>query len=435
MSKKRFLAVLLTFAMVLSLAACGGKEEAPAEKPAETPATETPAADDGEWSLGVDTIKIGYVGPLTGTHSGMGQAAADALEVLTAEINAKGGVGGAMLEYVIRDDESDPTKSFTNVEELIYKEEIDMLIGAPNSACASASVDTTNENEIITILHTASANHLIDPEAYPYTFRILQTNDLMAEALVQMALDGGYEKVVVIGDTSALGVDGIASTQKYAEQYGLELAEAITYTAGDADLSAVANSIKNSGADCVLAWALSADAAKIVRVMDRIDYMVGECEIIGYSGMDATFAELVSDLDTSNVTYLYPAPHSLKPGAEKLGERNQVTYDLQKDSFGAWKTDGSGRTSLYGNFAWACEAIYLYCDMVERARSLDSDAIKEALETYGKDYTWKCNDIEGGMTFSPDDHEGFNPAAMARCALVDNVVNEYVDGDIPTAAK
>ena len=35
---KKFLAMLLTLAMVLSLAACGGKkEEAPAETPAEAP--------------------------------------------------------------------------------------------------------------------------------------------------------------------------------------------------------------------------------------------------------------------------------------------------------------------------------------------------------------------------------------------------------------
>ncbi|MBQ7778164.1 MAG: ABC transporter substrate-binding protein [Oscillibacter sp.] len=44
---KKFFAILLTLAMVLSLAACGGKEETPAEKPAETP-TEAPAEESGE---------------------------------------------------------------------------------------------------------------------------------------------------------------------------------------------------------------------------------------------------------------------------------------------------------------------------------------------------------------------------------------------------
>ena len=39
--KKKFLAILLTLAMALSLAACGSKEEAPVETPAETPAEES----------------------------------------------------------------------------------------------------------------------------------------------------------------------------------------------------------------------------------------------------------------------------------------------------------------------------------------------------------------------------------------------------------
>ena len=46
---KKLFALLLTLAMVLSLAACGGKkEEAPAEAPAETPKTEAPAETPAE---------------------------------------------------------------------------------------------------------------------------------------------------------------------------------------------------------------------------------------------------------------------------------------------------------------------------------------------------------------------------------------------------
>ena len=56
---KKFFAILLTLAMVLSLAACGGKEEAPAEKPAETP-VEAPA-DSGEktFTASGKTLNVG----------------------------------------------------------------------------------------------------------------------------------------------------------------------------------------------------------------------------------------------------------------------------------------------------------------------------------------------------------------------------------------
>ena len=46
---KKFFALLLALVMVMSLVACGGKEEAPAAK--EETKTEAPAADSGEKTL------------------------------------------------------------------------------------------------------------------------------------------------------------------------------------------------------------------------------------------------------------------------------------------------------------------------------------------------------------------------------------------------
>ena len=437
---KKFLALILALAMVLSLAACGSAGQAAPEKPAETPAApaEKPAdapKDDGAWSLGVDTIKIGYVGPHTGPSAGMGMSGVEGAQLAVEKINAAGGVGGAMLELVTRDDEADPTKSFTYVEELIYKEEINMLIGAPNSACTAASLDTITENKIIDILCTATSAAIIDPELYPYTFRICSTNDIQAERLVQLAKEGNYSKVVVIGDTSALGIDGFAATEKYAADYGVEIAEYISYTAGDADLSAVANSIKNAGADCVLAWALSGDAAKILKALDRIGHL-SACEILGYSGFySMTFPELLGDLDISNASYLGFNPWAITPGGEKLGDKSQAYYNEFRDRFGAFKADGSGRASTVGDANRVTEAIYLYCAMVEKTQSLDPDLIKAALETDAVNYEVGTYTWEGGYSFSATDHEGYNADQLCKCLCNENPINDYVDGDCYVATE
>ena len=436
MNAKKFWAMLLTLAMVLSLVACGGgTDEKPADEQKEPVGTEEPAGEE-EWSLGVDTIKIGYVGPLTGNSSAMGLGNEQGALMAVEAINAAGGIGGAKLEFVSRDDEADPTKNFTYVEELIYKEEISMLVGAPNSACAAASLDAITENGIINILCTATSASIVDPAAYPYTFRITSTNDIQAESLVQMAKEGGYKKVVVIGDTSALGIDGFAATEKYAAEYGVEIAEYISYTADDADLSPVANSIKNAGADLVIAWTLGADAAKIIRVLDRIDYMEGKCDIIGYTGLyNQAFIDLVADIDAPNVSYLGFGPWSIAPGAEKLGDKAQATYDAFAERFGEYKLDGSGRTSTFVEACRAYEAVLLYCNMIERAQSIDPDAVKEAMETYGKDYEVQSYEWEGGFPFSADNHEGYNASQMCKCDMKEKLVNDYVAGDLPWIAK
>lgn len=70
--KKKLLAVLLSTAMVLSLTACGGKEEAPAETP-NTAAPEAEAEDEAEAEspeASFEDIKIGLVTDVGGVNDG-----------------------------------------------------------------------------------------------------------------------------------------------------------------------------------------------------------------------------------------------------------------------------------------------------------------------------------------------------------------------------
>ena len=58
--KKKVLAAIMTGAMLLSLAACGAKEQAPAETPEQgKTAEDTQAPAEGENASGGETIKIG----------------------------------------------------------------------------------------------------------------------------------------------------------------------------------------------------------------------------------------------------------------------------------------------------------------------------------------------------------------------------------------
>ena len=407
---KKIIAIILCIAMLATFTACGNKAKN---------------------EFGVDTIKIGFVGALTGPSATMGQANMQGAQMAIDEINAAGGVNGIKLELVTRDDEADPTKNFTYVEELIYKEGVHMLIGAPNSACAAASMETVTENKIPTFLATATSSAIVDPVKYPYTFRVTGTNDIQAEALVKMAVDGGYESVVVVGDTTALGIDGFASTEKYAEQYGLEVVEYISYTAGDADLSAVANSIKNADADLVLSWMLFGDAAKVIRSLDRVGYM-DSCEIIGYTGTYShEFTALLEGIDMSNISYLNYTPWTIGAGEDRLSGKTAVSYAKFSETYGEYTVDGSGRTSGYGDAIRAYEAVYLYCAMVEKAGSIEGDAVKTALETYGKDYETVGFEWVGGYAFTAEDHEGYSADMMCRCVCKENIVNEYLQGDMP----
>ena len=57
-------------------------------------------------TFAADTIKVGLSGPFTGGSSSMGVSMRDGVKLAVDEINKAGGVNGAKIELVERDDEA-----------------------------------------------------------------------------------------------------------------------------------------------------------------------------------------------------------------------------------------------------------------------------------------------------------------------------------------
>ena len=90
---KKLLAILLALAMIVSLAACGGTSNEPAEP--QEPATKT---------LDKDEIVIGYVGAQTGPSAGLGYGIDQILRWGIEELNKDGGILGVPVRYDERED-------------------------------------------------------------------------------------------------------------------------------------------------------------------------------------------------------------------------------------------------------------------------------------------------------------------------------------------
>ena len=110
---KKFLAMLLAVVMLLALVACGGgnndsqgsggtqpSEPAGGNQPSEPAGDSQPSepADSGE----AVTIKVGGIGPLTGSTAVYGVATQRGAQIAVDEINALG--GSVRLEYDFQDD-------------------------------------------------------------------------------------------------------------------------------------------------------------------------------------------------------------------------------------------------------------------------------------------------------------------------------------------
>jgi branched-chain amino acid transport system substrate-binding protein len=153
--------VLLVFALIMGVVffgvSCGGgtTTTTPTTQPPTTqpPTTQPPAKD----------IIVGVVAPLTGDSATFGKSTQEGAELAAAEWNAKGGINGSQIVLKMADDKSDPTEGAAGITRLIEQEKIVAEIGTVQSKVSLAiapilqakkipMISPTSTNEKVTLV-------------------------------------------------------------------------------------------------------------------------------------------------------------------------------------------------------------------------------------------------------------------------------------------
>jgi len=74
-----------------------------------------------------EPIKIGWIGPLTGSAAALGVDSVPAIKIAFDEINAKGGILGRQLELVVEDDQYQTAKTVAAYKRLADQEKIEVI--------------------------------------------------------------------------------------------------------------------------------------------------------------------------------------------------------------------------------------------------------------------------------------------------------------------
>src|SRR6185369_5715675 len=70
-------------------------------------------------ALGEDTVKIGYVDPLTGVYAALAKNEVEGAKLAVEEINAKGGITGRQVELLVEDSANDAGTGVQKANKLI----------------------------------------------------------------------------------------------------------------------------------------------------------------------------------------------------------------------------------------------------------------------------------------------------------------------------
>lgn len=125
-----------------------------------------------------ETVKIGFMGPMTGGDSNYGKLMSQAVKIAVEEFNAQGGIQGRNVELIIEDDQGLVEKGNPAIEKLAGIDKVYGIIGAVFSSVSLAIAPKAEASKIIMI--SPSSTHKDLPDKGEFIFRNVINDSVQA---------------------------------------------------------------------------------------------------------------------------------------------------------------------------------------------------------------------------------------------------------------
>lgn len=346
MKKKKIASLLLAASLTITLAACAG--------------TEGSASDDSS----EDPIVIGTISPNTGSLAAYGTGVTTGVELAAEEINAAGGILGRQVEIITTDDQGDPTECLNAFNSLV-SQGVSLIIGSATSGCTSAITEAANEEEVVLMAPTATADSVTTED--DYIFRVCYADSFQGAIAAAYAKKAGYTNVGVVycaGDVYSKGL--YDSFTAACEGYG------VTVSAVESTASLDVQDYSNQFAAMVSAGVELVYAPFYYDVVGP--YVIPQARAAGYNGIimgadgyDTTPDYVVEGADLSAFNNVYWTNHYYAGDTSEVVQSFVTAYEAK---FGS-------TPSAFAATGYDC--LYVYKAAIEAANSTDASAVRDAL--------------------------------------------------------
>ncbi len=152
-----------------------------------------------------DTVKVGIVDTYTGPATAFTQDVLDGFKLAVDKINAKGGVLGKKIEYIVRDEKFKPDIGLAMAKELILKEKVDILMGTINSGTALAVSDLARKEKVPFFVTYSKSEKIIGEKGHRYVFNMNENTEMAGRAAAIALAKKPYIKYWIAGDDYEYG--------------------------------------------------------------------------------------------------------------------------------------------------------------------------------------------------------------------------------------
>ncbi len=208
-------------------------------------------------------LKVGLMLPYTGTFASLGTAIENGFRLYVAENGGK--LGGREIEFFKVDDESDPSKATDNVNKLVKRDNVDVLIGTVHSGVAMAMAKVAKDSGTLLIVPNAGADAVTGPMCAINIFRSSFSNWQPGYAMGEVVAKKGHQKVVTITWKYAAGDESVKGFKEAFEKGGGKVVKELSLPFPNVEFQSLLTDIAATKPDAVFTFFAGGGAVKFVK--------------------------------------------------------------------------------------------------------------------------------------------------------------------------
>ena len=320
---KSIVSILLAVVLTVSLfAGCtpGGQGNDPAQG--------GPAQQSTDSDAVAQTISIGTIFPRSGPVALLGEQAQMGAEVARQIFNERGGLDGAIVEFVTAD-APDPAAASTEANRLINQHDVSVIIGSLTSGNANAIRGVTERNNVLLWETSGIADAVTEDSTH--VFRTCDRGGLrgyhgmrfIAQELSQILdIPVSEMRVALINEDSSFGESLVTGAEIGAAQYGVNVVIHERYSQDLTDHSAMVLRVRETNPHVIFAISHLHDAVLFYDTLMQLNAVPLAILGGGAGFTDPNFNEVFGE--QANGVFAIDMPTNVDPDLFA----NQETVDL-----------------------------------------------------------------------------------------------------------
>lgn len=235
------------------------------------------------------TIKLAFIGPLTGPNSAQGNGAKDCFD-LAVRLANQSGKYPYKVKMMALDDASDPAVAVAAALKAVSDKDVVAAAGHWNSDCALATIHTFHSFRVPFMVWGAISPRITEynyPEVTRNCPTLLQENVPLAKWVIN---DLGYKSFSIISDTTDYGEQNIKAFTAMAKKLGAKILSVDAVPVGTTDFRPILTKIKGLNPSAVYFGGVVMEGALTKSQMRKVGLRKLFCAVSGLA--DPKFNEV-----------------------------------------------------------------------------------------------------------------------------------------------